>query len=517
MSGLLDALILGSALSLLAGSLIWSVLNCFSLRPGDVVSWRTARWASLAPILLSPLIYFIPEASTAATISPLPVHPALDTARVAAPLPAAAVQTGFGFEAGWVAALYLGGLCVSSLAGLQKHLRRQRRVRESRMPNAAERRLLSAIGNFDTPPVRVSPQIASPILTGWNGLVLVPESLFDQPRALRFAMMHEQTHLQRGDERDRLVGAALKAIFWFHLPLRWIERELNAARELACDAQVLDVLGVQQRKAYAETLIQTMRQALPAASAFGPQDRRHRSMRIKAIVEAAKPSRIRAICLTSATAVILCPLAVAQAAWTERQTPLPRVELVEPITPPQPVTEPAPQPDPQPTERSFGEPVATPGPHPGPVPDPQESSFGAADAPAPFVREPVSGGRLTSGFGPRPTRPASAPRFHNGTDIAASSGTPIRSPAAGRIVHAGYGFDGNEAWGNTVAIDHGYGWQTIYAHMQGVDVQVGDNIATGAQIGRVGSSGRSTGPHVHLEVRQNGEHRDPADHIPGLR
>ncbi|WP_420433652.1 M23/M56 family metallopeptidase [Hyphobacterium sp.] len=517
MSGLLDALLLGSALSLLAGGLIWTVLNWFSLQPGDVVSWRMARWASLAPILLSPLIYFIPETSMVATSSMQAVHPPMEGVIPSSPVQVATAPAGFAFDTGWVAALYLCGLCLSLLAGLRKHVRRHWRVRESRMPTAAERRLLLALGSADTPPVRVSPQIASPVLTGWNGLVLVPESLFDQPRALRFALIHEQAHFERGDERDRLVGVALKAIFWFHLPLRWIERELNAARELACDAEVLCVFGAEQRKAYAETLIQTMRQALPAASAFGPQDRRHRSMRIKAIVRAARPSRFRAICRTSASVVILGPLAVAQTAWTERQSPMPRVELVDAIAPPQPVTEPAPQPEPQLAERSFGAPVVTPEPNAVTLPEPQEASFGASDAPAPFAVEPVSGGRLTSGFGPRPERPAEAPRFHNGTDIAASPGTPIRAPAAGRVVHAGYGFDGNEAWGNTVAIDHGYGWQTIFGHMQGVDVQLGDNISVGTQIGRVGSSGRSTGPHVHLEVRQNGEVVDPADHIPGLR
>ena len=70
--------------------------------------------------------------------------------------------------------------------------------------------------------------------------------------------------------------------------------------------------------------------------------------------------------------------------------------------------------------------------------------------------------------------------------------------------------------GNRVFIDHGNGWQTVYAHMEGFDVSAGDRVTPGQQIGRVGSTGRSTGPHVHVELRHNGERIDPAGYLPGL-
>jgi murein DD-endopeptidase MepM/ murein hydrolase activator NlpD len=517
MSGLVNATLLASAISLIAGLLIWGVLSRFALRPRDVLTWQAARWAVLAPIIAAPLFYFWPTPERLDAIPSPDSHAALPAPTLGLVPSGNMPSTGIVFETSWLVTAYLVGLGFAAALALLRHYRRQNLLRDSRTPGPRERQILSGLGYTETPPVRISQRITSPLLTGWNGIVLVPEDLFQQPAMLRFAWLHEQAHYERGDERDRLVGSALKTVFWFHLPLRWIERELDAARELACDAQVLDMLGSRQRKAYAAALIHTMRLAMPAASAFGPQDRRHRSMRISAIFNASGPSRLRALCLASATAAILCPLAVAQAAWTDRYTPLPRVEQVEPISPPQPEAEPSPLAAPRPDALSFGAPLPAPEPRAAAIPEPTEVSFGAPDAPAPFVRGPVTGGRLTSSYGPRPARPADAPRFHGGTDIAAEPGTPILAPADGHVVHAGYGFDGNDAWGNTVAIDHGNGWQTVYAHMQGFDVEAGQAVVAGTQIGRVGSTGRSTGPHVHVEVRRNGERVDPETHLPGLR
>ena len=125
-------------------------------------------------------------------------------------------------------------------------------------------------------------------------------------------------------------------------------------------------------------------------------------------------------------------------------------------------------------------------------------------------------GRITSRYGERPARPAGAPAFHHGYDIAAERGTPVAAPGAGVVVHAAAGYRGSEAWGNTIAIDHGNGWQTVYAHLEGFDVAEGDQVAAGEQIGRVGATGRATGPHVHVELHHNGERVDPSGQVPGL-
>ncbi|ACK42380.1 MULTISPECIES: murein hydrolase activator EnvC family protein [Dictyoglomus] len=118
---------------------------------------------------------------------------------------------------------------------------------------------------------------------------------------------------------------------------------------------------------------------------------------------------------------------------------------------------------------------------------------------------PVIGG-ITSGFGMR-RHPllGGAPLFHTGIDISASYGTPIRAAASGRVIFAGwYG-----GYGNMIIIDHGGKISTVYGHLSKIVVKVGEEIAEGDVIGYVGSTGLSTGPHLHFEVRINGDPVDP--------
>jgi peptidoglycan hydrolase-like protein with peptidoglycan-binding domain len=108
-------------------------------------------------------------------------------------------------------------------------------------------------------------------------------------------------------------------------------------------------------------------------------------------------------------------------------------------------------------------------------------------------------------FGPRGTR------FHPGVDLPAPAGTAVAAAARGRVVFAGV--DGS-GYGNLVEIAHGNGVVTLYAHLSAVTVRVGSYVATGSRVGRVGSTGESTGPHLHFEVRVRGAAVDP---LPALR
>ncbi len=118
-------------------------------------------------------------------------------------------------------------------------------------------------------------------------------------------------------------------------------------------------------------------------------------------------------------------------------------------------------------------------------------------------------GYLTSRFGMRQS-PFSGKRImHKGLDIAASTGTPIHAPGKGVVVFSGP--DG--AYGNSVVVQHGSGITTHYAHMHRIAVKEGQVLKRGEMIGSVGNTGRSTGPHLHYEVRLNGVHVDPLDYI----
>ena len=115
---------------------------------------------------------------------------------------------------------------------------------------------------------------------------------------------------------------------------------------------------------------------------------------------------------------------------------------------------------------------------------------------------PVSG-PVTSGFGWR------WGRMHEGIDIAVPTGTPVAAAASGRVIYAGW----MGGYGNLVVIDHGGGIATAYGHNSSIAVGNGSSVSQGQTISYAGSTGHSTGPHVHFEVRVNGSPVDPLGYL----
>ena len=123
------------------------------------------------------------------------------------------------------------------------------------------------------------------------------------------------------------------------------------------------------------------------------------------------------------------------------------------------------------------------------------------------LRAPVTGEiDETSPFGVRVDPFLHVPAMHTGIDFRGDMGEPIHATAAGTVTLAGW----SGGYGNMVEVDHGNGLATRYGHLSAIDVKVGQTIRIGQVIGRLGSTGRSTGPHVHYETRVNGEAVNPA-------
>ena len=126
----------------------------------------------------------------------------------------------------------------------------------------------------------------------------------------------------------------------------------------------------------------------------------------------------------------------------------------------------------------------------------------------PSIR-PIEGGFMSSGFGYR-THPLTGRwTHHNGIDLVNETGTPVNATSDGRVIFA----KRTPGFGKFVIIDHGYGFKTAYGHLSRISVSKGQSVARGDKIGELGESGRTTGPHLHYEVRVNDRPINPIDYI----
>lgn len=141
---------------------------------------------------------------------------------------------------------------------------------------------------------------------------------------------------------------------------------------------------------------------------------------------------------------------------------------------------------------------------------PAEPAFRSAAGPAPFVH-PVPGARISSMFANYIVK--SRNRKHHGVDFAAPEGTPVYAASSGVVLNADMGSLSDD-FGKVVLIEHGDKLQSLSAHLSRIDVQIGDFVQAGQQIGLVGRTGRTTGPHLHFELWRNGYPKDPLSYLP---
>ncbi len=143
------------------------------------------------------------------------------------------------------------------------------------------------------------------------------------------------------------------------------------------------------------------------------------------------------------------------------------------------------------------------------VPPPPAATAASGGTSASGFQWPINA-RVTSEFGWRVHPIFGTKRLHSGIDLGAGSGTPIAAAAGGTVIFAGV----KGGYGNTVVISHGNGVSTLYAHQSKIGVSNGQQVGRGEIVGYVGSTGNSTGPHLHLEVRVNGAAVNPRGYMP---
>lgn len=132
-----------------------------------------------------------------------------------------------------------------------------------------------------------------------------------------------------------------------------------------------------------------------------------------------------------------------------------------------------------------------------------EQRYGAS--PGRMFEHPLPSGEISSPYGMREHPMSGERRMHRGVDIAAPMGTPVKAARAGEVIFAGE----NGGYGNMVILRHPGGYESRYAHASALTVQQGDRVDAGEVVALVGSSGRSTGPHLHFEIRRNEQDQNP--------
>ncbi len=298
--------------------------------------------------------------------------------------------------------------------------------------------------------------------------VILPSAVASRPGLASTVIAHELAHVRRRDAAWMAAERMLAVVYWFH-PAVWITlSRRHEARERACDTLVLERGSVPARR-YAHDLLSVVRLGLaPVAAPAASLPRRRLEMRLRSIlcsdrVASRSPFAPATVVVT---AVLLLPLA-------------------SPAAPP---------------------PVAL-----------QVSDVDVPVRSGPVMRHPLPDGRLTWGWGPGRDPFTGDEAHHRGVDLAAPLGTPVHAAASGTVVEATDSWTVSPSSGTVVVLDHGDGWRTVYTHLDSFEVAAGEDVVVGQTIGRVGSSGRSTGPHLHFEVRRDDEPLDPATVVDGLR
>ena len=282
-------------------------------------------------------------------------------------------------------------------------------------------------------------------------------------------ILHERTHIRRGDPLTKPLFYAVACLHWFN-PLAWLAfREFERDMEAACDEAAVRGQSSAACSAYCESILRFAMQGrgVPGSLAFGQGSAKTR------IVHLLHYRRL------GAGAMVVCAVVIA-ASMTACMV--------------RPTLENAPAATPETAEAAEPEATPTPAPTQAPTAVVNTAQLPLLEDPdnSPLFIDPVPDYKYISRF---------KNNSHRGDDLCAAPGTDVLAAADGVVVQA----DEHYSWGNFVVIDHGtngegHSWRTLYAHLQSYAVEVGQHVTQGQIIGYVGSTGQSTSNHCHFEV-----------------
>lgn len=308
--------------------------------------------------------------------------------------------------------------------------------------------------------IRITDKPISPFIVQWpnSHLVLSQFALKDMSDT-EFTLMlrHELNHIKRSDGRLTFLMQWVMCFFWFNPILKRIAQQWMWAVETNCDRAVL-TRHPNLRRTYAQAMLKVLRNtatddANHAVAAFSSKHHRSITMRMTHIMSPSN-SRIKPQVKTATL------LAFAATAMTFALTFHPAVHANQMMAPGK-------------------------------------------------MHHPLPQARLTAKFGIK----SKIHKNHKGVDLAARMNTPVLAAAYGKVITAKEVLQGFENYGTVVVIDHGHGVKSLYSHLNTLEVAEGDWVAPGQMVARVGTTGRSTGPHLHFEVLKDGERVDPADYF----
>ena len=327
-------------------------------------------------------------------------------------------------------------------------------------------------GHGDASPVSwslPSPFAYTPLGRPRHSRIVVPSKFAGQltTAELSDVLAHERAHLARRDDELGLLLRIVRALCWISPFAHWLFARWSASVELQCDLAVTENRCPRMRKAYAATLLKALHitanrvWAYPAAS-FSTHHLRSEQMRISSILtgqaSAFKQSRHQRLLGQLALGVLaVSSTALAAASFSARA----------------------------------------------------DTGAGGGESGHRVVSTMIDG-RVSAGYGERfePFKDGKK-RQHNGVDIVAAVGTPIKAPADGVIVTATDLYDGKPDYGKVVVIETEGAVRTLFAHLDGYPVAVGQQVHQGEPIARVGITGKTTGPHVHIETYRGDKRVDP--------